>query len=409
MIRSGFRAFAEADLGEYLSDRLALISGTIKNEKDDFILNVSQVEYQQHLVERFSIEPPVLLIHNLSMDEEERMIRAEDFPPGYHVREGRSYPRTAYILHIPVSGEAHLLKYQPSQRLVWSHRVNLRGDDDLYFDIVPFTDDAVQIRREIDSIVNSLQTQLNYLCADVNAYNMNLPIEVQKRFEARKTEILKQRSVRTGIGIPLRKVSDAPKTFSVPSPPVPKKITPKPPAHVTPNEPEPTLATDDYQAILRVINDLGTALERHPSTYEDKDEESLRDYLLLLLQPQFEGSATGETFNKAGKTDILLRYQNHNVFIAECKFWAGIKSLFGAITQLLGYLTWRDSKAALVLFVRNKGFTEVLTKVDEEMASHPQYARLVSQKEEGWTEYRFTLPDDETREVTLTILAFHLP
>jgi len=33
-----------------------------------------------------------------------------------------------------------------------------------------------------------------------------------------------------------------------------------------------------------------------------------------------QGKATGETFNRARKTDILLREGDRNVFIAECKF-----------------------------------------------------------------------------------------
>jgi len=91
-----------------------------------------------------------------------------------------------------------------------------------------------------------------------------------------------------------------------------------------------------------------------PSTYSNKGEEDLRDHILLVLEPRFQGSATGETFNKTGKTDILLRFEGKNVFIAECKFWNGIKLFFETISQLLAYLTWRDSKAAVIIFVKTK-------------------------------------------------------
>lgn len=406
--RSGFKVFAEGDLGAYLSERLDLISGTIKNERDDYVVNVSEADYEQHLVEKFTIDTPVLLVAELSMDQEERMVPAEKFPYSYDVREGKSYPRPAYVIHIPVSGESHLLRYQPSTRLVWTYRVSLHGDE-LSFEVVTFTEDPARIRREIDSIVNNLQVQLRNLSSEVNQYNMQLPAEVRRRFHQRKSHILNQRAVVENIGIPLRKAPDAPKTFAVPSPLMPKKITPRPQATSRSEESTPTLAADDYAEILDVIHDLGVSLERHPSTYEGKDEEDLRDYLLLLLQPRFEGSATGETFNKSGKTDILLRYQNHNVFIAECKFWSGIQGLFSALTQLLNYLTWRDSKAALVLFVRNKKFSEVLDKIDSEIGEHPNFVREVARKNETWVKFRFSLPDDDSREITLTLLAFHLP
>jgi hypothetical protein len=57
-----------------------------------------------------------------------------------------------------------------------------------------------------------------------------------------------------------------------------------------------------------------------------------------------------------GKTDILIRIDGKNIFIAECKFWTGPKGFTETIDQLLGYLSWRDTKAAIVMFNRKKGF-----------------------------------------------------
>ncbi|MDP9223758.1 MAG: hypothetical protein M3P18_07850, partial [Actinomycetota bacterium] len=119
--------------------------------------------------------------------------------------------------------------------------------------------------------------------------------------------------------------------------------------------------------------------------------------------------ATAETFNKRGKTDILLRYEKGNVFVGECKFWSGKKALLDAYTQLLSYLTWRDSKACVVLFVRNKDFTAVLDTVREVTPTFQEFVRSVQEKEDSWFEYRFHLPGDPAREVWLTVLCFHLP
>lgn len=35
--------------------------------------------------------------------------------------------------------------------------------------------------------------------------------------------------------------------------------------------------------------------------------------------------AQGETFNKSGKTDILISEESRSAFIAECKIWRGQK------------------------------------------------------------------------------------
>src|SRR6202011_2096597 len=92
----------------------------------------------------------------------------------------------------------------------------------------------------------------------------------------------------------------------------------KPSASTQPYAPEPTLDDAIYNDILQVIQDTGTMFERLPSTYADKDEESLRDHLIMNLEPRFElASTTGETFNKSGKTDILMRYDKKNIFVAE--------------------------------------------------------------------------------------------
>ncbi|MFK5984030.1 MAG: hypothetical protein QM479_01210 [Pseudomonadota bacterium] len=172
-----------------------------------------------------------------------------------------------------------------------------------------------------------------------------------------------------------------------------------------------TCVTDDsiYQQILTKIYDVGKQFERLPSTYSEKEEEHLRDHLLLTLEPNFEGSATGETFNKSGKTDILIRHEGNNVFIAELKFWRGKKSFLKTISQLLGYLTWRDYKVAVVMFVKNKDFSAVLEMVKESTPEHQNYLSYVSEQEEGWYHYRFHMDDDKNREVKLAIMLFHIP
>lgn len=174
--------------------------------------------------------------------------------------------------------------------------------------------------------------------------------------------------------------------------------------------PEPTLDYDNYVKILRIIDDVGRNFERLPSIYKNKVEEDLRDHILMVLDPNFEyGSATGETFNKKGKTDILLRHDSSIVFVAECKFWGGEKIFHKAIDQLLSYLTWRDSKTAVIIFVRNKEIVSIIQKIKEIVPKHSCYIITKGQKAENWTEHIFHLPSDKNKEMVLSILVFHLP
>lgn len=157
-------------------------------------------------------------------------------------------------------------------------------------------------------------------------FNDSLEALLSQAFDDRKTQLLKKHDVISALGIPVRKATGTPSTFSVPAKRTPV-ISSKPKPEVTAKgyKPEPTLDDAIYRQILKIIHDVGKQFERLPSTYAGKDEEHLRDHMLLILEPNFEGSATGETFNKKGKTDILLRHENSNVFVAELKYWHGKK------------------------------------------------------------------------------------
>jgi hypothetical protein len=173
--------------------------------------------------------------------------------------------------------------------------------------------------------------------------------------------------------------------------------------------PEPLLDDSLYQEILQVIHDTGKAFERLPSTYTGKDEETLRDHFILVLEPRFESSTTGETFNKCGKTDILIRYEKSNIFVGECKFWRGQKQHQETITQLLSYLTWRDSKAAIIYFMNTKEVMAPLTAINETTNQHRCFVKFRGKRDESWFDYEFHLPGDTSRSVFVSILCFHFP
>jgi hypothetical protein len=189
---------------------------------------------------------------------------------------------------------------------------------------------------------------------------------------------------------------------------VKKKVLIKPQASGESFKPEPALDESLYREILRICWDAGREMERHPSVYGGKDEETLRDHLIMVLSPHFE-SVTGETFNKAGKADIVVRHEGANVFVAECKFWRGEKSLLSAIDQVLTYLTWRDSKAAILCFVRGDVISSVASSIPSIVAKHPCYRRTRENVAEGWYQFDFHLPNDPSRGLSLAVLCFHFP
>jgi hypothetical protein len=133
----------------------------------------------------------------------------------------------------------------------------------------------------------------------------------------RKQQYLKQSNLLAELGVPIRKPANVPETFAIPT--IRKKVVVKPVASDARFSPDPVLDDSLYRDILRICRDDGREMERLPSIYAGKKEETLRDHFIMALSPHFE-SVTGETFNKAGKTDIVIRHEKANVFVAECKF-----------------------------------------------------------------------------------------
>lgn len=240
----------------------------------------------------------------------------------------------------------------------------------------------------------------------MNGFNSNLENKARKIFQDRKAFILKQFKLVESLGVPFVKAENVPFAFSVPV--VKKEPIIKPSASSGKFTPEYYLDEVVYNKILKICHDIGIEIERHPSIYADKNENTLRDHFIMILSPNFQ-SVTGETFNKIGKTDILIRYKNANVFVAECKFWNGIRAFYETIDQILSYLTWRDSKTAILCFVKNKEINPVLKQIESETPKHNCYVEYNEKQGKSWFNYEFHLKDDPSCKIKLAVLCFHFP
>ena len=387
------------------------IKATVEGEREDYILNVNETDYIEHLAAKHRMSPPEIHFDQVFADSYEDDIPAEYFPGDFHVHYGKSYKKEIIQFFVPVSGDISLLKYGPANifYLGGGGDFQIKGNA-ILVEFINFRNNAEELKRNYQSEVNGLHSNYNGLITDIESFNSSLKGQVKSFLEERKSKILSKKNLLSSLGVPIRKKENVATTFAVPKPALREKIVVKPVVHEQGFSPEPTLDDKSYHQILKLINDVGKNFERMPSVYKDKGEEDLRDHILMTLDPNFEfGSATGETFNKSGRTDIQLRYDSTVVFIAECKFWSGEKNYLGTIDQLLAYLTWRDTKASVVIFVRQKDISAILAKVEESTSKHTNYLRFISKSEENWFNYRFHLSGDRNREVMLAIQLYHLP
>ena len=120
-----------------------------------------------------------------------------------------------------------------------------------------------------------------------------------------------------------------------------------------------------------------------------------------------------EAFRYKGKTDICIEQDNRAAFIGECKLWSGSKGLSDALNQLLGYLTWRDSKAALIIFNKeNKQLYQDLHRplCPKHYETIGYFLRNLPCQQDGEGEWRIQTrsAEDEGRRVTVHVFIFNI-
>jgi len=404
--RPTIRIFAQKRLSDFLDAVLRAMKQEVDGEPRNNLLNANQEDYVDYLVSRYSVEALTFEWERVSVSDREVNIPAERFPSSFCVRRGGSYPKQVITYAIPFAGDPGLLEMQPSTFQMWTEDVEVWGGV-VRFDVICWNNDAEQVRREAERTMGLIRQNAGNVEAQVTRFNSDLRAKAEGIVVQRRAALLQQTNMLEKLGVSLASSADVPSTFTVPIRKA-RPIVAKPQAPDAPFAPEPCLDDDSYKKIPRVCFDAGREMERHPSIYCGRGEETLRDHFLMVLAPHFQ-SVTGETFNCQGKTDVLVRHEGKNLFVAECKYWHGAKALQAAIDQTLGYLTWRDSKAALILFVPNREIAGVLSQIEIEVPKHGAWVQNSGRIEEGWYSFVLHLPGDRNRHVKLAVLCFHFP
>lgn len=210
------------------------------------------------------------------------------------------------------------------------------------------------VKSELDDVKQGL----GYANSDVNAFNNGLKRYISDAITTRKSKVQSFYNIAQMFEVPIEKKEYAKKHI-----PLERKIVPI--AHKYDSESYYNVSDSDYKDVLDTLKHTLSTYERTPESYKSMQEEDLRNTLLATLNATYKGTATGETFRRKGKTDICIEQENRAAFVAECKIWKGAKALTDAVDQLDGYLTWRDCKTALIVFVRQKDFIKVLEKAKD--------------------------------------------
>lgn len=397
--------------GRLLSDLVfaypELLPKEIEKTDRNTLLNASQSDLADHFISKFTFDIPRLrldLVHQL--DPRDVAIDVSYDRRRYFRTDGPHYLQgTLFTLVVPFEGDADYFGLKPSQFYSSGVRGEVEGTT-LLFHHQQLEPDAQAVKRDFDQRIAQVQESLEIQRRDTRDWNARLPEMVRSLLESRKKKILEALKLAESLEYPVKRREGA--TYSIP---VTRKriVVDMPRPRTGSYAPEPELTSEVYDEILQVIKSLSITMERSPSAFASMGEEHIRDHILVSLNGQFEGAATSETFNRSGKTDILIRVGDRNVFIAECKFWDGPQSLTGAIDQVLRYASWRDTKVAVIVFNRRKDISAVLAAVPDAVPQHPLFKKQLPYKAEGGFRFLFGQKDDRNRDVLLTVLVFDVP
>ena len=379
----------------------------------DALLNAAETDVVDELVGAATFEVPNIDRDGAHLDDPKEVIQQFQRLGG---GTGKQII-TRQTLIVPISGPVTFFQ-RTATRFSPSNPIGAQIDADYPPKLLLHCDgmtDPAQIKAHFEGELDRIQERLAWTQADVEAHNKAMRAEIPTRVATRRAKLLADRNIQASIGFPIKKRAAA-DTYSVPL--TRRTIRPGRTASstsVNPYTPEPALADADYEAALAVLRRARNALERSRRLISKMGEEEIRDLLLVMLNDHFEGNAAGEVFNFNGKTDILIREQDRHIFIAECKLFAPKnkqsveKVISDALDQLLdNYLTWRDTKAALVLFVRDAGLTSVIEKAVATIKQHPNYKRDGQITNEERHDVVLHANGDPNREIHLAFLPFHV-
>lgn len=401
----------EMSFQDYVAKKLCKIENEIRSLRDEYILNVNQEEYINMLVAKHEVSFEIYYsTQRLYEDgEQKRQVTYEEFPDlGYL----KTLTVTEYKFHLKYkfSGDIDVLRIQPNCFTWNTSFVPLPIEvfyDELTIHFISQKMDEQEILKQIDDIKKYEFRDLESpdgVRKHILQFNKQLPQEIKQIFEKVKAEKDNKHRVLTKLGV----VNHSAASIEVP---IIKRIVPTPQLVEGEDKVSYHVCENVYKAILKHIYILCKDYERHESVFKGKHEEDLRNLIVPSLNSVFIGTnSSGETFNRAGKTDIITKApDNSNIFIAECKIWQGEKMFLDAIDQLLGYVTWRDTKTALILFVKNNGITEIVDKAKSAIVQHPCYISYIAKTEDSSFSYIFHTKDDPQSHIALELMIFHYP
>lgn len=410
--------FNKNDLQTVIEVQLKDIPAKIESYPRDKFLESSDEDLQEYFYSQVEISPLTLKEDEKDMPwPEETNVDVSADPMRVSSIFGESgpvyVPGVKVTISTPWEGDQELWKIKPNPLSTISSRGNIHTDaskDHGTLDIIieqPLDQGKSEIKKIYGDNLESIKKVLEIQKPLIDQHNQNLSIEINKAIQKRRQNLKEIEGLSEFLNIPLRRRGEVPDINQIPL--KRRVIKPLPKASHEGRKKDYRIPEEEYKHILELIRQFSRSFETNPNRMAVHGEEDLRDFILGILNIHYKDLATGETFRKSGKTDIIIPYENRAAFVAECKIWHGQKELYKGIKQLLGYLTWRDCKTSFVIFNKEKAdFSTLQTTVEETFKKHPQCSEQLNCEHPGEWQFLFSLEGDPGRKIIIHVFLFDL-
>lgn len=389
--------FSEGDLNATLNDHGQKILDRI-GAIDAQLVRFSTAAVVDELLEDARVVP--LEFH---WDQMRRTSPVEAAVEGYQFGDRFTMPGKRVSLVVPFSGDPMLFRVRANTYTLSGFPFDLEvSGGEMRLTVTARDLTAEVVNSELARFRTAVEQEASWSRSDIENWTTQFRITLTLKVDQRRVRLDELAALDQSLDIPL---VASPKQARVEVPLKAKRLRAEPVTAAPANQ-DPRIADDNYREILAIVSNLGRAQERLPKTAAKFNEEELRDLILFTLNANFAGAAKGEAFSGNGKTDIFLEWDGNNAFIAECKIWRGQKQFSEAIDQLLSYTVWKDSKAALILFIRSSGATDIIAKAETALSDHPRRAIAKSASDTGLSHFMMKSTVDDAKLIDVAFIPF---
>lgn len=384
--------------------RLLQALSEARSVADDELLKIPLDAISEALVNEYAATPVVIHFDQMWWETRESPIRTDAPADGFQ-----------FAVKFPATGcTGALLKFNTALSLsansagdnpaIINIQFNLKDQQPSDLSPEAFRDAAAFARANLEMMERAANQE-------IAVHRKEMLDEVHAVIQQRGRRIRAFRHAADQLGIPLAPRSEATKIQLQPRAITLRQLD----RAMETGHPEWHLEEAIAEDVITTIMSFTSALERLAETANKlagENEETIRDLLLFILNSNYQGAATGETFIGHGKSDVLLRWHDRDAFIGECKYWGGSAKFTLALDQLLGrYTIWRGTRVALILFIRNtSGISEIITKANNCVLSSDRLIQAITPSEpDRRRDYLMRAVNDDQRVIRLALIPVVIP